>query len=90
MEESMPTYDELRTELNELAHELDPWYEITKVKWYMVCVCTKDEPNDNIFDILSDDINWYDMTCIVPPEVYPIIGKIQDKMKELEDRYTKI
>ena len=82
--ENKPTYEELCAELNELAHELDPWYNVSKVKWYMVCVCTKDETEDNVFDILSDGVNWYDETHVVPSEVYPIIGKIQAQMKEID------
>lgn len=78
------TYEELRTELNELAHEMDPWYNVSKVKWYMVCACTKDEAENNVFDILSDGVNWYDETHVVPSEIYPIIGKIQEKMQEIE------
>lgn len=80
-------YEELFTELNELAHELDPWYNIGKVKWYMVCVCTKDDSNDNIFDILSNGVNWYDEIYVAPSAVYPIIGKIQDKMQEIDKRF---
>ena len=85
----MPNYEELRTELNELAHKLDPWYNVPKVKWYMVSVCTKDEIFDNVFDILSNGVNWYDESIVVPHEVYPIIGDIQAKMKEIEYYYIE-
>lgn len=79
-----PTYGELLAELTSLAHELEPWYRVDKVKWYMVCVWTKDDPGDNVFDILSDGVNWYDDTHLPPSEAFPVIGKIQEKMKELD------
>lgn len=43
-------------ELRSLAHELEKFYEVDKVKCYGVFVWEEDE---NIFDIFSEGISWY-------------------------------
>lgn len=80
-------YDELWA----LSHELNPWFDIDKVKPYSVYVWTKDtnRPDfvhgENVFDIFHDRLHFYQ--CLnqweLPEEAMPIIKKIQDKLKEI-------
>lgn len=78
-------------ELWDLAHELQPWFDIDKVKPYSVYVWTRDydDPDlgENVFDICSDHLQFYH--CMkpwsLPNEAMVIIKKIQEKLKEIED-----
>ena len=94
----MDIYDNgMYTELCDLAHELEPWFSIDKVKSYSVCVWTKasddSDPFDheNVFDIFEDYLQFY--TCsqpwVLPNEAIPVIEKIQKKLREIEEFYTK-
>ena len=82
-------YDELWN----LAHELTPWFDIDKVKPYAVYVWSKDfdDPDnpfgENIFDIYHDYLQFYRSSrCYkLPNEAMPIIKKIQEKLKEIEE-----
>lgn len=82
-------YDELWN----LAHELQPWFDIDKVKTYSVYVWTKDcdDPDcpfgENVFDIYEDYLQFYQCTkpWQLPNEAIPIIKKIQDKLCEIEN-----
>lgn len=81
-------------ELRDLAHQLEPWFDIDKVKPYSVYVWTKGEDLDddeypfgeNVFDIYADDIQFYRCNHCwrLPNEAMPIIKKIQEKLKEIE------
>lgn len=78
-------------ELWELAHELQPWFDIDKVKPYSVYVWTRDSEDpdlgENVFDICSDCLQFYHCTkpWSLPNEAMVIIKKIQEKLKEIED-----
>lgn len=74
-------------ELWKLAHELEPWFDIDKVKPYSVYVWTKGIDGDNVFDICHDHLQFY--TCArpwkLPNEAMLVIKKIQEKLKEIDD-----
>lgn len=75
-------------ELVDLANELSPWFDIDKVSWYSVYVWTKDDStNQNVFDIFSDYLQFYNSTkpWRLPVEALPIIQKIQEKMTEIKN-----
>lgn len=82
-------------ELCKLAYELEPWFDIDKVKSYSVYVWTKDSDDSenpfgwNVFDIYADRLQFY--TCpkswALPNEAIPIIKKIQEKLAEIGSRY---
>lgn len=84
-------YDELWN----LAHELTPWFDIDKVKSHSVYVWTKDSDDpdcpfgDNVFGIYQDYIQFYTSTkpWVLPNEAMPIVKKIQEKLKEIEEYY---
>lgn len=84
-------YDELR----ELVDELNPYYDVDKVRWYTVYIWTKgnldsDNANDwgqNVFDIQADEITFYLKDHIIIEEAKPIIEKIQAKLRELREQY---
>ena len=80
-------------ELWRLAYELSPWFDIDKVKPWSVYVWTKDSSNpdcpfgENVFDIYHDGLQFYPCTkpwCL-PNEVIPIIKRIQEKLKEIDE-----
>lgn len=79
------------SELWELAHELNPWFDIDKVKPWSVYVWTKDSDDpdgpfgENVFDICSDHIQFYRINNCwqMPNEAIPIIMKIQEKLREI-------
>lgn len=84
----------LYDELWNLAHELQPWFDIDKVKPYSVYVWTKSEDindpdypfGENVFDIFEDHLQFYQCNHCwrLPNEVMPIIKKIQEKLHEIE------
>lgn len=75
-------------ELTRLTHELDPWYDPYKVRWYAIYVKSK-ESDDNLFDILEDEIVYYDDAHIIPSEAMYIVGKIQSQLKKVNDWFDE-
>ncbi len=72
--------------LFKIAHEIEPWYSVDKVKSYAVYIWTKDTDEDfgkNIFDIEADDIVFYTEHSIIP-EALPVIERIQEQLKKIE------
>ena len=95
-------YDELYSELRTLAYELEPWFDIDKVKstsvyvWYRTSEEDLNHPNYpygefgfNAFDIFPDCLQFYSCSWPwrLPNEAMPIIKKIQDKLMEIQN-YT--
>ena len=83
-------YEELENIVDE---ELRPYYGVDKIKWYSVYVWTHDSrigayDGKNVFDIMKDEITYYNKDHIIPEEVKPIIKKIQMKLQEL-DKYVE-
>lgn len=84
-------YDELWT----LAHELNPWFDIDKVKPWSVYVWTKDcddsdcPHGENVFDIYKDHLQFYYCAHAwqMSDEAMLVIRKIQDKLREIENWY---
>lgn len=71
---------------DEIAHEIEPWYVVDKVKSYAVYVWTKDTDEDfgkNVFDIEADDIVFYTEHEIIP-EALSAIRHIQEQLKKIE------
>ena len=75
---------ELYDELREISQDILPYYDIDKVKSYSVYIWTKGEDGDNVFDILADEILFYDEEHVIKEEAQPIIEKIQSKLKEIK------
>lgn len=76
----------LYDELVEITKELLPYYDIDKVKYHSVYIWTKDDEfGANVFDITADEIFMYDEEHIIIKESVPIITKIQQKIKEIEN-----
>jgi hypothetical protein len=65
-------------------------YDIDKIKPYSVYIWTKDRIGDdgliiygdNVFDIMKDEIVFFDKNHVIPDEVMPIIRNIQSKLME--------
>ena len=71
--------------LFKIAHEIEPWYTVDKVKDYAVYIWTKDTDEDfgkNTFDIKADDIVFYVDHEIIP-EALPAIQRIQEQLKKI-------
>ena len=81
---------ELTSELERIAHGLDKWYNLSKIKWYGVYVHSKDNPDENLFDIFDDKIAYYDDFHIIPPEAMAIIIEIQGQMKKIDDWFSGV
>ena len=81
---------ELTSELERIAHGLDKWYNLSKIKWYGVYVHSKDNPDENLFDIFDDKIAYYDDFHIIPPEAMAIVIEIQGQMKKIDDWFSGI
>lgn len=90
----MSIYDNgMYRELWDLTDELRPWFDIDKVKPYSVYVWTKlcDDPDcpfgENVFDIYADYLQFYQCTkpWRLPNEAFPVIKKIQEKLREIEE-----
>lgn len=85
-------------ELWELAHKLEPWFSIDKVKSYSVYVWTKDTEDEwhpfgeNVFDIFADYLQFYTSTgpWQFPNEAMPLVKEIQEKLKEIEKYYETV
>ena len=85
--------DLLYAELVQAAKEIEPYYDIDKIKSYSVYIWTKgneDADSDteeywgsNVFDIQEDRIVFYVEDHIIPEEVMPIIQNIQSKIKAI-------
>jgi hypothetical protein len=74
----------LYDELVEVAHKIDPYYDIDKIKPYSVYIWTKsDFCGENVFDIEADKIVYYVQDHVIPIDVMPIIKEIQAKLKEI-------
>lgn len=72
--------------LFKIAHEIEPWYSVDKVKSYAVYIWTKDADEGfgkNIFDIEADNIVFYTEHSIIP-EALPVIKRIQEQLKKVE------
>lgn len=72
--------------LFKIAHEIEPWYSVDKVKDYAVYIWTKDTDESfgkNIFDIEADNIVFYTDHNIIP-EAFPAIQHIQEQLKKIE------
>lgn len=72
--------------LFKIAHEIEPWYDVDKVKDYAVYIWTKDTNEgfgENVFDIKADDIMFYVEHEIIP-EAIPAIKRIQEQLKKIE------
>lgn len=72
--------------LFKIAHEIESWYSVDKVKDYAVYIWTKDTNKgfgENVFDIEADDIVFYVEHEIIP-EAIPVIKRIQEQLKKIE------
>ena len=72
--------------LFKIAHEIESWYTVDKVKDYAVYIWTKDTDEnlgENVFDIKADDIMFYIDHSIIP-EALPTIQRIQEQLKKIE------
>lgn len=75
-------YYEALDKLFKIAHEIEPWYDIDKVKDYAVYIWTKGEYGENVFDILADKLIFYTQHEVIP-EAVPTILRIQEQLKEI-------
>lgn len=83
----------LYDELVRAAREIEPYYDIDKIKSYSVYIWTKGNEDadintdeywgSNVFDIQEDRIVFYVEDHIIPKEVMPIIQNIQSKIKAI-------
>lgn len=95
----------LTDELRVLSHELEPWYDVDKVKSYAVFVWTKgkntttkeelstladEDFGTNVFDIFADELVVFDDEHTIIENSKPVIKKLQLKLKEIESVYKKI
>ena len=80
---------DLLDELITLAHNLDPWYNVGKIKWYDVSVRSK-EDDRLLFDIMDDAVIWYDDTYIAPSEALKIIIDIQEQQRKIIDWFDGV
>lgn len=84
--------DEFYKELYKAVEEIRPYYDIDKIKPYSVYIWTKVSEEDyqsddnfygeNVFDIMKDEIVFYNKDHVIPDEVMPIIRNIQSKLME--------
>ena len=81
--------DEFYMELHKAVDQIRPYYDVDKIKPYSVYIWTKDYQDgdnkiygDNVFDIMKDEIVFYDKTHVISDEVMPIIRNIQSKLME--------
>lgn len=84
----MENRDEFYKELRQVVKEIEPYYDVDKVKPYSVYIWTKAKSDhypfgDNVFDIMKDEIVFYDKNHVIPEEVMPIIRNIQSKLMAL-------
>lgn len=79
-------YEHEFDKLFKIAHEIEPWYTVDKVKDYAVYIWTKNTDEnfgENVFDIEADDIVFYIDHSIIP-EALPTIQRIQEQLKKIE------
>lgn len=79
-------YEHEFNKLFKIAHEIEPWYTVDKVKDYAVYIWTKNTDEnfgENVFDIEADDIVFYIDHSIIP-EALPTIQRIQEQLKKIE------
>lgn len=79
-------YEHEFDKLFKIAHEIEPWYTVDKVKDYAVYIWTKNTDEnfgENVFDIEADDIMFYIDHSIIP-EALPTIQRIQEQLKKIE------
>lgn len=75
-------------ELVEVARELEPYYDIDKIKSWSVYIWTKGDFGNNVFDIMANEIVRYDENHVIVEEAMPIIEKIQAKLRENRNNDT--
>lgn len=85
--------DEFYRELYKAVEEIEPYYDVDKVKPYSVYIWTKLSEKDylsgnwsyaeNVFDIMKNEIVFYNKDHVIPDEVMPIIRNIQSKLREI-------
>lgn len=75
-------YYEALDKLFKIAHEIEPQYDIDKVKDYAVYIWTKGEYGENVFDILADELIFYTQHEVIP-EAVPTILHIQEQLKKI-------
>ena len=86
-------FNQLYEELIQSAYELLPYYDIDKIKYYSVYVWSKETTDDfgeNLFDIESNDIIFYNKEHKILKDALPTIEKIQAKLKEIDDFYNRV
>lgn len=79
-------YEHEFNKLFKIAHEIEPWYTVDKVKDYAVYIWTKNTDEnfgENVFDIEADDIVFYIDHSIIP-EALLTIQRIQEQLKKIE------
>ncbi|WP_304576719.1 hypothetical protein [Romboutsia ilealis] len=79
-------------ELVDVSNNLLLYYDIDKIKPYSVYVWSKEKSDDigeNLFDIISDRVIFYNDRHIIIKDAIPIIEKIQYKLKEIENLCNK-
>lgn len=78
---------DLYESIKEAAKGLELYYDIDKIKSYSVYVWTKDEDEydlgENVFDIMKNEIVFYNKEHKIPEEVMPIIRRIQQELIEV-------
>lgn len=82
--------DEFYMELHKAVDQIRHYYDVDKIKPYSVYIWTKDRLGDdgliiygdNVFDIMKDEIVFFDKTHVIPDEVMPIIRNIQSKLMD--------
>lgn len=79
---------ELYHELLYLTTKLERWYDIRTIKWYVVYVYSKDDPEINLFDIWRDEVVMLDEEHIIPGKAAYIVQEIQEKLREI-NRYLE-
>lgn len=89
----MENRDEFYKELRQAVKEIEPYYDVDKIKPYSVYIWTKVSEEDyksddyfygeNIFDIMKDEIVFYNKDHVIPEEVMPIIRNIQSKLMKI-------
>lgn len=83
------TMEQLYEELIKISKDLSPWFNIERVKPYMVEVWGKDEKTGkkaNLFDITANNVFIWGGRDegFIPNRAIPIIRKIQNKLEEIE------
>lgn len=84
-------YYELYDELVDICEDIKDYYDIDKIKGDSVYIWDKKHIDDseNLFDIHEDEIVYYTKhSHVIVEAALPIIGKIQDKLKEIGKMQT--